>query len=176
MNRPLIEYLPSFMQKSKIYQAIFGAGEPELTELETAIDDLEKQLNIDTATWALEIYEKDLGIKTDENKPLAERRSLIKSKERGTGKVGAELIKTVVAVYTNGGVGVAFDGHIIVIFNDVYGIPPNMQDVYDALSEIIPAHLDLDYVFLYRTYGDLTAYTHSFLSNHTHFAIREGEI
>lgn len=82
MNGGLIKRLPIFMRSSKIYQEIFTGEENQLTLLDADIADIEKQLNIDTATWALAVYEEELGIKTELNKPLEERRSVIKSKWR----------------------------------------------------------------------------------------------
>ena len=164
------------MQKSNIYRAIFGAGEPELTELETAIDDLEKQLNIDTATWALEIYEKDLGIKTDLSKPLSDRRSVIKSKERGTGKVDAEMLETVADSYVNGDANVTFNGSIQLAFTSILGVPPNMDDLERVLDDLKPAHLAIFYHYLYRRHSELTDYTHGELAVFTHNTIREGDL
>jgi hypothetical protein len=149
MNKPLIEYLPSFMQNSKTYEAIFGADEAELIEFENSIEDLELQLNIDTATWALEIYEKDLGIKTDTSKSLYERRSVIKSKERGTGKVDADLIKKVVDAYANGDADVDFNDIIYITFTSVLGRPPNLGDLTNAVEGIKPAHLAVEYLYKY---------------------------
>lgn len=145
----LLEYLPLYERNSKVFQEILKTEEIEFDNLNLDIEDLKKQLNIDTATWGLRIYEKELGIKTNLNKPLEERRSVVKSKWRGIGKVDKPLIKAVVDAYTNGGVDVGFDGKIIVTFNDVKGIPPNMEDVYNAVGEISPAHLAIIYKFAY---------------------------
>ena len=145
----LLEYLPPYERNSKIFQEIMKAEQIEFDRLAIDIEDLEKQLNIDTATWGLAIYERELGIKTNLNKPLEERRSVIKSKWRGTGKVDRALIKTVVDAYTNGGVEVGFDGRIIITFNDVKGIPPNLEDAQRAIEDISPAHLAIIYEFAY---------------------------
>lgn len=172
----LIEYIPSYEINSRMFQEIVNTEQIEFDNLNIAIEDLDKQLSIDTATWGLVIYEKELGIRTLLNKPLEERRSVIKSKWRGTGKVDRALIKAVVDAYTNGGVDVEFDGTIKVIFNDILGRPENMQDVYNAVGEISPAHLRIIYEYLYRTYNELTQYTHGYLSGYTHLELREGEI
>jgi len=145
----LLEYLPPYERNSKIFQEIMKAEQIEFDRLAIDIEDLEKQLNIDTATWGLAIYERELGIKTNLNKPLEERRSVIKSKWRGTGKVDRALIKAVVDAYTNGGVEVGFDGRIIITFNDVKGIPPNLEDAQRAIEDISPAHLAIIYEFAY---------------------------
>lgn len=145
----VLELLPPYEQQSRVFQEIAKAEQIEFDKLALNIEDLEKQLNIDTATWGLEIYEKELGIKTDSNKPLEDRRSVIKSKWRGTGKVDRALIKAVVDAFTNGGVDVSFDGRIIVTFNDVKGIPPNLEDAQVAVENICPAHLAVIYQFAY---------------------------
>ncbi len=149
MIKPLIEYLPSFMQNSNIYKSIFEADEVEIIEFEDAIEDLELQLSIDTATWALDIYEKDLGIETDTSKPYSERRSVIKSRERGTGKVDTDLIKSVADAYANGDADVDFNGNIIVTFTSVLGRPPNLEDLIEAIKDIRPAHLLVEYKYKY---------------------------
>ncbi|OPG98994.1 hypothetical protein B2I21_07515 [Chryseobacterium mucoviscidosis] len=116
------------------------------------------QLNIDTATWALADYEKELGIVTDVKKPLDERRSVIKSKIRGTGKIGAIQIKIVADAWSNGDVEVSLSpsgGTVIIEFTNIYGVPNNMQDVRSAVREIVPAHLEIQYLFKYTLYSDL---------------------
>lgn len=158
----LLQYLPSYERSSKVFQEIMQAEQIEFDKLNVDIVDLEKQLNIDTATWGLVMYEKELNIKTNLNKPLEERRSIVKSKWRGTGKVDRLLIKAVVDAYTNGGVDVDFNRIIIITFNDVKGIPPNMEDVYNAVSEISPAHLAIMYVFTYLTWNEFDDYNKTF--------------
>ncbi len=151
----LLEYLPLYERNSKVFQEILNVEQIEFDKLGLNVEDLENQLNIDTATWGLAIYEKELGLKTNLNKPLEERRSVIKSKWRGTGKVDRLLIKTVVDAYTNGGVDVGFDGKVIVTFNNVKGIPSNLGDVKKAIGEISPAHLAIIYKFAYLLIKDI---------------------
>lgn len=143
------------MRKSKTYQEIFKADGEQINLLLSDIEDLKKQLNVDSATWGLIVFEKELKIKTDLNKPLSERRSVIKSKMRGSGKVDHIQIKLVADAYTNGNVLVSFNGHIIVKFNSNYGIPPNLDDLKNALNDIKPAHLAIDYEFNYLLIKDI---------------------
>lgn len=154
MNK-LLGYLPPYERESKVFQEIMKAEQIEFDKLGFDIAELEKQLSIDTATWGLEIYEKELGIKTNLSKPINERRSVIKSKWRGTGKVDRYLIKTVVDAYTNGEVEVGFDGNIIVKFTSVLGTPPNIEDAENAVKEISPAHLRIIYGYMYLLIRDV---------------------
>lgn len=172
MNR-----LQPFQRKSSIYKAIFDAEAGQFVNRDAAIKDLHKQLSVDTATWALAIYEGELGIVTDVNKPLSERRSVIKSKMRGTGKVDAALIKMVVESWTNGGVDVSFsESTITITFNDIVGIPENIDDVKVAVQNISPAHLVVIYVFLYNTWGQAKTKTWGQLRAYTWGQVKSSNI
>lgn len=152
-----ILYLPPYLRVSRIIQEILKAESKAYDKIDIDIEGLNNQLFVDTATWGLEIYEKELGLKTDINKDIKERRSQIKSKIRGIGNISAELIKTVIDSYVNGNVDIELDVEegIKVIFNDVRGRPSDMNDVYNAIERIIPAHLAIMYEFLYTVCQEL---------------------
>jgi len=155
----LIDNLPIFMRKSKYIQNLLNVVETQLNNADTSLQDIYNQLNIDTATWGLAIYEKELGITTDVNKPLQERREYIKSKLRGIGKADAAKIKIVADAFTNGEVEVTFDGKINIKFNGEYGIPANIEDVEKAIEEVKAAHLAVVYLFAYLFIYDVEQLT-----------------
>ena len=148
-------YLPPFLSNTQLFTEIFNAKGQELDSIDVSIADINAQFDVDTATWALDKYEKELGIATDYTKALDYRRSVIKSKWRGTGKLDAALIKTVCDAFTNGDVSVTFDGTIHVKFNSVLGIPPNMDDLGVVVEQIKPAYLLLDYLFSFLLISDI---------------------
>ncbi|WP_110942905.1 putative phage tail protein [Inediibacterium massiliense] len=152
LKNRMLKYLPFYEQKSEIFHELMKVQGKELDQITLDLKDLERQLFIETATWTLDIYEKELGIQTDRDKTYEDRRSTIKSKWRGTGKVDRNLIKLVADAYTNGDVEVTFDGRINIIFTSVYGVPPNIEDLKNAIEEIKPAHLEILYEFLYITW------------------------
>jgi hypothetical protein len=145
----MIETLPLFLRKSQVLQEVFKAEEKKIQLSASDLEDMRKQMDVSTATWGLAIYEKEFQIKTDLSKPLSERRSVIKSKWRGAGKIDAALIKMVADAYTNGDVDISFDGRINIKFNSIIGIPPNLQDLQNALEDIKPVHLRIIYEFAY---------------------------
>lgn len=172
----MILQLQSFQRKSKIYETIFNAEGKQFDNRDAIIEDLKLQLSVDTATYALAIYETELGIVTDTSKTLAERRSVIKSKIRGTGQVDAALIKLVADSFTNGDVDVSFDGSITVTFTSIIGIPTNIEDLENAIEEIRPAHLAVIYVLLFNTHQKLSQYTHGFLGSFTYNDLRNTDL
>lgn len=147
--------MPPHLSGSKVVQAVMGAEGSEFDSLRANIDDIKLQLFIDTATWGLDIYEKELGIKTDYSKTYADRRAVIKSKLRGTGKVDKTLLKLVADAYTNGDVAISFNNRIIIKFTSVKGIPPNINDLKGAIEEIKPAHLAVMYEYAYLLIKDI---------------------
>ncbi len=161
MGNKLVSYLPAFMRKSKIFNEIFRGEEKALKAVEASIEEVQQQLNIDTATWGLELYEAELGIKTDLSKDLEERRSVIKSKWRGTGKADARLIQLVAEAYSNGQVQVSFDGAIVISFVGTRGVPPNIGDLEAAINEIKPAHLPFSFRFNYLTWSEFDGFNRS---------------
>lgn len=139
----MLKYLSAYEGSSKIFQDLIDVEAIELDNKISYIEDFMKQLSIDTATWGLAIYEDELGISTDINKSLEERRRVIKSKWRGTGKVDSKLIKIVAETFVNGNIEVIFSNRIILRFTDINGIPSKIEDMKKQLDEIKPAHLNL---------------------------------
>jgi hypothetical protein len=172
----MILQLQPFQRKSEVYRELFESEGVQFDNRDSAIADLKLQLSIDTATWSMPIYEKELKIPTDPAKPISERRSVIKSKMRGTGQVDASLIKLVADSYSNGDVDVSFDGTIRITFTSVVGVPPNMQDLQDAIEEIKPAHLAVLYVFLYNTWNQISTKTWGELESYTWEQVLSGTI
>ncbi len=89
---------------------------------------------------------------------VEQRRANIKAKIRGCGTVTKALIKNVAESYVGGEVDVIEDSAnytIIIKFISTYGVPTQIEDVEKVLREIIPAHLDLKFDYLYITYNTL---------------------
>ncbi|WP_256761398.1 putative phage tail protein [Cohnella sp. WQ 127256] len=149
-----------------------------LDNYDASIDDFKRQLDIDTANWGLSIYEKELGITANINKPLEDRRSVIKSKLRGTGKIGATELEINVESWLNGDVEVSFDGKINIKFVSDYGIPANLDDLKQRVREIAPAHLDVIYTFKFTLYNEVkkknVSYDYIKSQNITYFELLNG--
>ncbi|MED5017939.1 DUF2313 domain-containing protein [Paenibacillus chibensis] len=154
-QKELVGSLHKIVREDPFIGALTGSIGLSLDNFDAKMNDLLAQLNIDTATWGLKIYEKELGLKTDISKPLEDRRSVIKSKIRGTGKIGALQIKIVADAYSNGNVEVSFDKAIVIKFNGFYGVPKNLDDLKNAVREIAPAHLVIRYDFKYLLIRDI---------------------
>lgn len=153
---PDIKQLQPFQRASGVYQALFNTETTQFNDRIGTINDLINQMFVDSATWGLDIYEKDLGIITDATQTYDERRSVIKSKMRGVGTINRALIALIADSYTNGDVEVTFENSTITVtFTSVYGIPPNVDQCKEAIDEIKPAHLPITYVYKYVLFQDV---------------------
>ena len=154
--RKLIARYQDFYAGSPEFVDLQEALEPEALALWEARDGLLDQLYVETATWGLKCWEQTLGIPVDEAKELDYRRSRIKSRLRGAGVTTVALIQNVAESFSNGAVAVTeypAQYRLEIKFVGTIGIPPNMDDLTASLREIMPAHLQWDYVLIYNTWN-----------------------
>lgn len=165
-----LSYLPSFYHDVREMKAIAGAEGTELDKLTQELEDLLDQYYPETATWALSRYEQDLNIPVNLSKPIEQRRSVIISKMRGSGKVSASMLKNVAQAYERGSIEVTVqpDAYKVTIhFRDTLGIPPNLSDLKSAIEEIKPAHMTVDYALRYLTIAEVEGMTFDGISGTT---------
>lgn len=81
----MLNLVPKYERNSKVFQEKFRIDKEEMDKLDDLIENIEEQLFLDTATWGLDFYEKELGINTDYSKSYSERRKLIKARRKSPG-------------------------------------------------------------------------------------------
>ncbi|QNL45707.1 YmfQ family protein [Oscillibacter hominis] len=144
-----------------------------------SVEELLLQLNPRTASgWGLSMWEEAYGVPVDLSRPEEYRRSRLLSKVRGQGAATCELIRSVAESFTNGEVEIVehnSEFYFVVKFVSRLGVPPNIDDLRSAISEIKPAHLDFIFEYLYRTWGEVKPLTWGQAKTHTWGEIREGE-
>lgn len=153
--------------------------QPELAALREYQDDVTAQLCVETATWGLASWEAALGIPVDEDKPLDYRRSRIRGKLRGNGVTTVAMIQNVAESYSNGAVAVTeypAQYKLEIKFVGTLGIPPNMDDLTQTLRDILPAHLEWAYVFVFNTWAAAGALTWGQAKVFTWKQLRESDL
>lgn len=151
----MIKSLHRVERSDPFIHALCGSVGLELDQFDTTMKDFRDQLDISTATWALPVYEREYGIEVNVSKPVEDRRSALLARMRGSGKVGAAEIKLIADSWTNGDVAVTFDGAIQITFTSIFGIPSGIEDLKEEIRKISPAHLPIEYTFLYTAYSDV---------------------
>ena len=173
-------YLPTFIAKGNIIKDIYESQQAEIDLLNNDIQDLINNLFVETATWSLENWEKKYNIPIDLDDTLENRISRILAKMVSKGQpFTKETIEAIVNQFTNGNVEVIEhleDDYFTVKFVSEFGIPPKIQDVYDAINEIKASWLDVEYEFIYNTVHYLRQYTVRELRQYTVEELRTKEL
>lgn len=154
----LFSYLPAYYETSRVMRADMNTKGHEMDHFYQALEETFQQFFVRTATWGLPRWEAELGIETNLNKPLEQRRAVVESKLRGGGKFSGKLVKNVSEAYDGGKVAVTFQPqqwNFTIKFIDKIGIPPNLDDLKAVIEEIKPAHLSVEYEFSYLLIRDI---------------------
>ena len=176
------QHMPKYYKNSTVVDNLTTPIDLENENTIKLINETIDQFYVSTATEkTLNRYEENYGLPINPSGlTLDERRSRIKAKMRMYGVVNKEMIQSVVNAWSNADVEITEDYSnytVIIEFVNSIGIPSNMDNVYEAVNEIIPAHLIVIYIFKYRQHVDLKPYTHQYLGQYTHEQIRsEGVI
>lgn len=157
-NKDLMKYLPQYWHEIKEMIALQETLGIELGELEHKLKDLFLQCFIDSATWGLDLWEKELALKTNYKNSYEHRREMIKAKLRGASTTTKYMIENVARAFSNGEVEVIEhnDEYFFDIkFIGTRGIPSNLEGLKNTLNEIKPAHLGIKYIFTFATWGEV---------------------
>lgn len=176
----LILLLPWFYKGNITMQELQNSASKELGRLYYHLEDFINQLFVDTATWGLSIYEKELGLTTNPSLSYEERRELIKAKLWGRGTTTKQMIKETAEAFSGGEVDVIeypSEYRFVVKFIGVKGIPRNMQGFIDMLEAIKPAHLAYEFKYTYTVWDFIKHLTWNDVSGMTWGDLRvyEGE-
>ena len=143
----LAELIPERLRKIPELMAVIGAEEPEAQAAYDAAVDFLAQLNVDTATWGLALWEFEYGIQTDASKSLDARRTVLKAKMRGAATTTAAQIRRIVNAYTGNDSCKVTEYPREYLVGVSYTLDLDKQDCVDAcrasLREALPAHLGL---------------------------------
>lgn len=175
----LLNYLPSYYGKSKVFSSLLHTYEEEIKKNNNSILDLQCQMFLDTATWGLEAWEKELNINTDLSRSYEERRELIKSKLRGTGTCTVEMIKNAALAYTNAEIDVIEDNAnatFVVKFVSVKGIPKDIQAFKKTIDAIKPAHMTYSLEYTYTIWSEVKLATWNQIKKGTWEALKTREV
>lgn len=158
----LMKYLPAYYKNSIVMNNLLQASAKEIGLINYKIEDVLNQFFIDTATWGLDLWEKEFGITIDLNKSYEDRRENIKAKLRGSGTVTKTMIVNVAKAFSGGEVEVIenpSDYNFIIHFIGIKGIPKNMLGLIDMIENIKPAHLGYSFKYTFTWWKKLNELT-----------------
>ena len=143
----LAELIPERLRKIPEMMAVIQAEEPEAQAAYDAAVDFLAQLNVDTATWGLDLWEFEYGIQTDASKSLDARRTALKAKMRGAATTTVAQIRRIVNAYTGNDSCEVTEYPREYLVGVSYTLDLDKQDRVEdcrkSLREALPAHLGL---------------------------------
>lgn len=156
----LTQYVPpTEWQKDDIQQYIYKKMEMRLNWIESIFQNIVDNVYIETMDeYGIKRLEKILKIIPDINATLEDRRAKLLSILRGLGVTNVLKIKTIAKSFRNGDVEIVphyDENYYIIKFVGEKGIPPRLQDLYDSIDLVNPAHLGVKYQFNYERWGEL---------------------
>lgn len=166
----LMQYLPKYWHSIKEMIMLQQSLGKEVGILNCKLKDLFNQCFIETATWGLELWERELGLEINLNRSYEHRREIIKAKLRGTATTTKQMIENVASAFSNGEVKVIEHNdryYFEIKFIGTKGIPSNMQGLKNVLNEIKPAHLGIEYTYTYTVWKDVKQFTWGALKQKT---------
>lgn len=170
------QYLPSFYLESAEVVNIQDSLSVCDTSLKDDIEDLRKQIFVSTCTWAIELWEKYVGITGDKSQTLESRRKAVISMLSGQGTATKQLIISICEKFANSKVEIienTNDYSFIIKFITFKGVPPNLNSLSNTIDKIKPAYLGYEYKFSYNDHKFLKGYTHDYLGKMTHDRLRD---
>lgn len=145
----LLSYAPSLYADSGLYRAMMEGGADEAQRFGDAIDDIFKQMFVETATWGLGYWEAELGIVTNGSLSYSARRAQVLQKLRGTGTLTQAKLASILQSY--GPRTTFIEDHIDQYHFDAVlvdyllaatrPVEPQEQAIQDTISAVRPAHL-----------------------------------
>ncbi len=148
-SNTLLGYQPDYYKTSKVMQQINNANANELNILNSRIDLIKLNYDIDTADAnTLTRWEKEFKIKSLPNDSLDARRARVKSRFLGQGDFSEQMIKDIAKAYISEEIDVILDlsnFEFKIEFISNSGISKNIEDFFEVIEEVKTAYLRADY-------------------------------
>nr|DAW01145.1 MAG TPA: tail protein [Caudoviricetes sp.] len=172
----LLKNLHKIFRKDLYLNNVLGAGGNRLDSIERKVEALEKEIFFDTMSdVGIAIMEKELDYTTNSSS-LGGKRQEIEARWKTAGKCDLKLLQAIADTWRTGEVAILFTEAVIKIsFISVVGIPYDVENLKAAIDEAKPAHLPIEYIFTYRTWGMLPPKTWGYYKNYTWDEVRSKE-
>lgn len=171
----MLKMLPTYERKSGVFKQILTAYDREFRNNEQNLEIIERNMFLRSAIETLGLYEKELGIELNPSLTHNQRREQIAARSRAVfDQTTTDTIEQVAAAYGNGEIEIASTttpGVYEIRFIGI-GVPDNFSGFKEAMDVIVPAHLEIKYVFTYNPWSSVSKTTWSEAATMTWDALR----
>lgn len=174
-------FTPIYYQDITEMNAIYTVDGQMLDQLDCHINEVKSNMHICTADdFTITKLEEFIGIKTDVQKSLDERRGMVNSYFIGFGKISKTKIKDIIYSFTGAGCTIELkpcntsnDNALYITIIRGESEYFNIQDIKTILSNRIPGHIMIIY-YLALNQNNLNSYTHAQLHSFTYNQLKKG--
>lgn len=154
----MIKYISPIYSNSKIEQAIYEAIGREFDSAEVYSGEVLLQLNPQTATWGVALWEKKLGLPTNSNESYDIRRKKVLAKLQSKYIINPERMAMILKNYTGADIEITeniepYTFEVKLIGRE--GFPRSLEDLYKEVKRIKPSHLSVKYKLISITQSKL---------------------
>lgn len=140
--------IPTFAAEMREMKELLQAEQPEVDRLRAALEELEKQFYLKTATYSLSDWEREFGIEQNNRLTVSQRRAQILAKLNTTTPASVKMLENLVQQIL--GADVTITEHPEKYSFDVYVSTQHIADNFaiakTAVYEARPAHLSYNFV------------------------------
>jgi hypothetical protein len=155
-QREITDYLPRFYDDFQQVVVMLKTEANEFTRLRALLYEILDQFYVETATYGLNRWESITDIEYIEQRSTISRRHYINAKLRGVGTVTPALLKSIVdAFYTAEIYEEPTDFKVRIKLVGKRGVPKNLEDIEEAVNNVIPAHLQPYFEFTYLPWSEV---------------------
>lgn len=153
-HKELVKKLHQLHRNDDYINNILSSYADEGIKLKSAVNQCNDERFLDTASEeGLKAYEYRLGIVSDTNKSIEQRRALVRARLRTKKKTSLSMIKSMAEAWIDGTVEASMQGSAITIkFTSIGGEPDNLIDLKNSIKLVSPCHLKLNWEFSYLTW------------------------
>lgn len=142
-----MNYLPDVVADIEEFKVINAGMWAEIDELYAELIEVDSQFNLDTATWYLDVLERELGL-NQKNLTNEQRVALIRAKIQARSTTTVKLIEELLSDFTNSRVFVDEHYNEYLVKIGIYNSPNrdlSMSAMRELIDDIKPAHLIFEY-------------------------------
>lgn len=151
----MISKLPYYYQKSQVTKDFYSVIQNILDKMSAGISEEDLRLFI-TTTDSFSLHEKDVGLSEIASDSETKRARVI-ARLQGNNLLTRGELEQLVGVYEKTGCTVIEDYPnytITILFSGRVGKPYNLEQIKEAIEEVKPAHLKMEYAFQKNTWDD----------------------
>jgi hypothetical protein len=154
----VVDYLPQYYEKFLAVMDSARTEGNESTRMQAKLRELLDQFFTLTATISLDRWESLTGIEHLPQRSVISTQHYVTSKIAGTGTVNLALLNDIVnTFYGIESTELATENIMHFKFVGQRGVPKNLEDIEDAVNDVIPAHIAAEYEFTYLPWDELGA-------------------